>query len=297
MRTIAPDYYDNFVCIAGDCTHSCCIGWEIDVDDNTFNYYKSVGGEFGKRLKKSIKCSGNTQYFELSKEESCPFLNVNNLCDIIIELGEDKLCRICADHPRYRNFFSDRTEIGLGLCCEAAAELIVNGERITKLIEIENDGNNCPINLEEKRFFELRKRLFDIVQNRKKTVSERVCQLLRVCDIKLEKKTPREWAEIYMSLEHLDKAWTERLNALSDFTGDLRIKETRAEQLLIYFLYRHMPDGLYDGRLKQRIAFAVHAVYIICLLSSTDNITETARMYSAEIEYSEENMNRLLEMM
>lgn len=295
MKIIAPDYYNDFVCIAGDCKHSCCIGWEIEVDDNTFKNYKSVGGEFGKRLWDNIKSSDNTKYFALSANERCPFLNNDNLCDIIINLGEDKLCQICTDHPRYRNFFSDRTEIGLGLCCEAAARLILQDKRITTFIEIENDGHDNPINKEEQEFFALRKQLFDIVQNREKTVSERVRELLGVCDITFEKKTPSEWAKIYLSLEQLDKTWTDRLNGLKDDIPN--IDETVAEQLLIYFLYRHMPDGLYDGRLKQRIAFSVHAAYIISLLSGMDDITETARMYSAEIEYSEENMNTLLEMM
>lgn len=295
MKIIAPDYYNDFVCIAGDCKHSCCIGWEIEVDDNTFKNYKSVGGEFGKRLWDNIKSSDNTKYFALSANERCPFLNNDNLCDIIINLGEDKLCQICTDHPRYRNFFSDRTEIGLGLCCEAAAGMILRNKRITTFIEVENDGHDSPVNQEEQSFFALRKQLFGIVQNREKTISERVRELLGVCDITFEKKTPSEWAKVYLSLEQLDKTWTDRLNGLKDDIPN--IDETVAEQLLIYFLYRHMPDGLYDGRLKQRIAFSVHAAYIISLLSGMDDITETARMYSAEIEYSEENMNTLLEMM
>ena len=32
MRIIAPDYYREFHCIADKCRHSCCIGWEIDID-------------------------------------------------------------------------------------------------------------------------------------------------------------------------------------------------------------------------------------------------------------------------
>jgi lysine-N-methylase len=32
MKLIAPDTYPEFCCIADRCRHSCCIGWEIDVD-------------------------------------------------------------------------------------------------------------------------------------------------------------------------------------------------------------------------------------------------------------------------
>ena len=123
MKQIAPSYYKKFKCIADKCKHSCCIGWEIDVDEQTDEYYKTVGGELGKRLGESIDRSTELSHFVLSADERCPFLNKNGFCDIISALGEDALCQICADHPRYRNFYSDRTEIGLGLCCEAAAEL------------------------------------------------------------------------------------------------------------------------------------------------------------------------------
>lgn len=302
MKVITPDYYKKFACIAGDCKHSCCIGWEIDIDSSTFKYYKTVGGDFGHHIIDNIYADGNSQYFVLSDDERCPFLNKYNLCDIIIQLGEDKLCQICADHPRYRNFFSDRTEMGVGLCCEAAAKLILQNEGITTFIEFENDGHDSLTNQEEQEFFGFREQLFNIIRNRSRTIAERVQEMLEVCGITLKRKTPFEWVKIYLGLEHLYTEWTYRLKSLMP-SNDVPYTEheTAAEQLLIYFLYRHLADGLYDGSINQRIAFAVHAVYMICLLSgkghSIYDLTETARMYSAEIEYSEENMAALLKMM
>ena len=35
MLTVYPDYYSAFRCIAGACKHSCCIGWEIDIDEES----------------------------------------------------------------------------------------------------------------------------------------------------------------------------------------------------------------------------------------------------------------------
>ena len=31
MKLYAPKYYNEFKCIADKCTHSCCVGWEIDM--------------------------------------------------------------------------------------------------------------------------------------------------------------------------------------------------------------------------------------------------------------------------
>ena len=35
MKTVVPSYYKDFRCIAGDCRHTCCVGWEVDVDENS----------------------------------------------------------------------------------------------------------------------------------------------------------------------------------------------------------------------------------------------------------------------
>lgn len=44
-----PAYYKAFRCIGSDCTENCCIGWEIDVDEDSLAYYETVPGDFGER--------------------------------------------------------------------------------------------------------------------------------------------------------------------------------------------------------------------------------------------------------
>lgn len=34
-----PSYYGDFHCIGGSCKDSCCIGWEVDIDEDTYEYY------------------------------------------------------------------------------------------------------------------------------------------------------------------------------------------------------------------------------------------------------------------
>ena len=123
MQKIFPNYYKKFKCIADKCRHSCCIGWEIDVDEDTLDYYNTLDSELGDRIRKSIE--GDTPHFALGEGERCPFLNTRGLCDIISELGEGGLCDICRLHPRFCNFYDGFTEIGLGLCCEEAARIVL----------------------------------------------------------------------------------------------------------------------------------------------------------------------------
>ena len=147
MKLRAPEYYKKFQCIADKCKHNCCMaGWEIDIDENTADYYKNVPGEFGKKLQKNIDFSEN-KHFILDSNNKCPFLNNKNLCDIYLTLGPHSLCQICTDHPRYYEWFKDIKECGVGLCCEEAARIILSYDKNFSTYEInipdeEVDGYN-----------------------------------------------------------------------------------------------------------------------------------------------------------
>lgn len=134
MKTVVPDYYQNFRCIAGACQHTCCIGWEVDVDEQSLTRYRTQPD-----IMCHIDCE-DTPHFRLDGKERCPFLNKDHLCELILRCGEDSLCQICRDHPRFRNFWTDRTEIGLGLVCEEAGRLILSRSEPMKLVTLSDDG-------------------------------------------------------------------------------------------------------------------------------------------------------------
>lgn len=52
MIVRVPDYFSEFSCIAGECKDSCCLGWEIDIDEDSYEYYQTLPGEVGERLRK-----------------------------------------------------------------------------------------------------------------------------------------------------------------------------------------------------------------------------------------------------
>ena len=126
MLTVRPDFYDAFRCLASACRHSCCVGWEIDVDGESLARYLSLPGPIGDELRRQIDPEP-TPHFRLAAGERCPFLRADGLCRLILALGEDSLCDICAMHPRFFNEYPGRLEMGLGLCCEEAARLLTAG--------------------------------------------------------------------------------------------------------------------------------------------------------------------------
>ena len=216
MKLIAPAYYPRFRCLAGECRHTCCRGWEIDVDAAALARYEQVGGPLGDKLRRAIDRAGDAPHFRLDQQENCPFLTKNGLCELILRLGEDSLCQVCADHPRYRGFFADRTEIGLGLCCEAAARLILTWPEPVTLITLEDDGGDEAPTAEEQAFLQLRARLMAVAQDRSRPIAARVDELEQMSGIPLPWDALPRWAELLLTLERLDEAWTHRLTALLD---------------------------------------------------------------------------------
>ncbi len=306
MKLIAPSYYPAFRCIADKCRHSCCIGWEIDIDPDTRAQYRRIPGAFGERLNAAI-ADGKVSSFRLGPDERCPMLNENGLCDLITELGEGALCQICADHPRFRSYFADRTEIGLGLCCEEAARLILGQKVSMRLICLSDDGEPAELPEEEAELLALRDGLIARMQDGTRPLEDRLAALLNAVHFVLP---DRDWAAVYRGLERLDPRWDEVLDALprriSDAAptrlSDCPINPFGAyENFAVYLLYRHLPGALDDEDIPGRVAFCVLSTRVLMALCaakadcSLAECTELARMYSAEIEYSEDNMAALLD--
>ena len=300
---VFPSYYHKFHCIASSCRHSCCIGWEIDIDEDTYGYYQGVEGELGQRLRRVISDDG-TLHFLLGKDERCPFLNCDNLCELILSLGDASLCEICREHPRCYNVLSDRTEVGLGLCCEEAARLILTEEQPMTLV-CKGDASDERTPFEEKRL-SWRERVFLLLQDRTKSFSRRADEVLALCERKIP---PIESSiELLLTFEIMTDEWKAllsrfRTTPLDAFDRLMASRECEYEQFAVYLAYRYLVTA-YDGEeLFQKTAFIIWAYRLIRSLGaflyaergvfSPDDQIELARLFSVELEYDEDNLLKI----
>lgn len=267
-----PSYYKDFHCIASDCTENCCIGWEIDVDEDTLAYYKSIGSDFSRRLCAAItpadEQAGENAHFILDERERCPFLNERNLCEVYLNLGEEHMAQICTDHPRYYEWFAGGREDGVGLCCEAAAELILQ-KRGYPQWDVTGEADEEPDEFEQ-ALFAMRDRLFAIIKpETPASFDEKLDRLhLACCDMQNEyddllfpvegdaeyadeEDEPFRWSAMFWS-EACLKALTERLMSLEinkdDWRGLLADVHARIPELLAHradFLAAYA-DRLYE---------------------------------------------------
>lgn len=130
MKILKPFYYDDFKCIADKCIDSCCIGWRISIDKESYKKYKRVNGEFGKYLKTGInriRENNNNLFYGVIKLKNnrCIFLDENNLCNIYINLGEKYLCNTCKCYPRIIEKYGEIYEKNLTMSCPEVARYLV----------------------------------------------------------------------------------------------------------------------------------------------------------------------------
>ena len=106
-----------------------------------------------------------------------------------------------------------------------------------------------------------------------------------------------DFADLLKDLPSLNSEWKDMLNRITDdkenktsHTSD----EIVAEQLAVYFVYRYFLKAAFDYDAFSKLRFAFLSVMtIIALENSIGNIKECARLYSIEIEHSEENIESI----
>ena len=194
VRVTAPNYFKEFKCIGGKCEDSCCIGWDIDIDELTYNkYLKENSNEFNELFRKNMYRNNecNNEFIDYGKimlksDKRCPFLDGCNYCMIHSKLGESYLSNTCSHFPRVLNRINEEFEISLDLACPEAARIVLNkkegiefdrsGIKLNKYIiagEIDTDDEeyeNYPV----KYFIEIRDFCIDIIKNRKFDLSKRL---------------------------------------------------------------------------------------------------------------------------
>lgn len=310
-----PDFYDRFKCIAGRCTDTCCVGWEIDVDENSQEAYRKVIGVFGDKLRDNIEDG----HFKLQPHDRCPFLDKNNLCEIFTNLGESSLCNICREHPRFVEVYGDIMEKGIGLCCEEAVRLLLEGEGPLAFTGEECDEPEDEIDDDDREIRDQvlyeREQIFATLADDSLTFQERLYDAFGFSEG--TPFAPLEDAGAYVELlantESFGPAWDEALARIKKRIASGAISdqgffsENESMRILAYLVYRHYVKCLFDGHEQGKRLFAVFFWNVVRLFTRElagdathpvqDNDSaikiNAIKILSRQLEYCEENMQRI----
>ncbi len=326
-----PLYCDGFRCTADKCKDNCCIGWEIDIDDDTKNIYLNKEGEFGERLRKNI--SENS--FILDMHERCPFLNKDNLCDVIINMGENNLCQICNDHPRYFEWFDNLKEGGIGLGCEEAARIILECKENDKFIEYEIPYESADMydDLLYKTLYTAREKIFERINDDSTPIYNRIIDVLffvgklqhmtdngvyrvpdiETCQVTNKCELDKILADI-LSLEPINEKWDKYIKRMASMYDDIfEIKENirstytqisgYLKNISVYFIWRYFMKGVFSEEYLSYVKImaiyvAVTEYLIFCSIKEKgkfdfEECVDIVKDFSKQVEYSEENMDFL----
>ena len=292
MKLYAPAYYKRFACIADKCRHSCCVGWEIDIDTDTMEMYATMTEGYGKTIRQSIDMT-DTPHFCLAAGERCPHLNERGLCNIILSCGEQYLCDICREHPRFYNDAPHGREVGLGMACEEACHLILDADDYAEMVEIEQwDGEEVT---EAFDTLSHRARIYAILCDESLPYSERLRAIYHTYAIAPSVLPDVEWRERLAALEYLDEKHKKVFSCYSsDMTTPTEV-EKLLERALAYFIYRHCTEAQDETDYRASLGFCLLCERLLASMilangtTEREDVVEFARILSEEIEYSEDN--------
>ena len=326
-----PKYFKKFSCIADKCTDTCCSGWDVVIDDESLEYYKNLGGDYGEKIRRLITVDEDGDSIFVSSDGRCPFLLENGLCDMYINLGHGCLSRTCRVFPRFTNSFGLRAETGLSLSCPEAARLIF-GSSESVCFETENtDGEMIPSEFDAELYFTMlnvRKTAINILQDRKFSVTERLRVFLRYSD-RIQRCIDRDDYEsaqsanpenlfgnqanfsesdakqavkdifaVFGTMEFINPDYSHILSAVEtvDMQG-LQTDEILIEHLAVYFVHRYYITAVYDGEVLEKAVLAAVCTAMILRISALGkcDFSEAAQKFSKEIEHSAVNMEILKE--
>ena len=283
MLSIFPKFYKNFLCKADKCKHSCCKGWEIDIDEETAGKYLAMTGELGAEIRQNIGKNEDSYFFKLTEDERCPFLQKNGLCKIILNIGEENICEICTMHPRFFTMLDDVELCGVGLSCEKTCELLLGDEKdlVFYIEDTEEElsfsevlaviGLNLPNEMQE----------FSLAVN-----AENINKVL----------------EIMAKTEPIDENWSKELSIMQDMDNvELKAKEylensdkNILNKIYQYILYRQL-ERLMDIDIEALINYAQYSILFIILHTMiSKELGESVRRWSEQIEYDTDNVDLIL---
>ena len=313
MKIYKSAYFDSFRCIAEKCPDSCCKEWDVQVDETTAAFYRSLPGSLCDRLRQVLVDDPEAGTVMTIENGRCPMWRTDGLCRIQAELGHEALCKTCREFPRLTHDYGDFIEYGLELSCPEAARLILTSPA-TPFIVTEVPGGDAP-EYDTEAMAVLRQTIefaFALLADPAFTVPEALTLLLyfgyhaqSLLDGEdVPKFNPKQilsqaaemavsgdispLLQFFSELEILTPAWRQRLQTPSPvpWTDIFR-------NLARYGVERYWLQAVSDYDLYCRVKFIVISCLLVKHLGG--DIFRTGQLFSKEIENNIDNVEAILD--
>lgn len=140
--------YNNFKCIAEKCKFTCCSGWDINIDSNTYEKWNKEKNKCKDMLNKLKFIDEDYIIVNKRTSEVCPFLDNKGLCNIVKNNGDEYLSLTCQKFPRVENTFEGIKELTLSCSCPEVVNIIDKIKEEIILVKCDNnDHGDLPIEI------------------------------------------------------------------------------------------------------------------------------------------------------
>ena len=248
--------------------------------------YSELPGPLGEELREQL-CFHPEPHFKMTADGRCPFLNDEGRVPPHPGLGGGLRSATSAgstpdfitNSPGGRRRAWDSVVKRRQGCCST-------GEKPLELI-YETEGE---LEDEEPELIALRRQLLDILSDTAIPMKERISRCCALMDMEPLSFDMSFWRDFYLGLERLDETWTAALENLgpADVEPPGDMAHTR---LLQYLIYRHFASAGNRREAALMLQFCILSLGLISALErSGAELSELVRLYSSEIEYSDENI-------
>ena len=266
MITTFPQYIKDFKCYASACRDTCCAGWQIIIDDDTYKIYK-----------KDPHFSCIAKNIQIDNEEisfnnicgKCPCLDDKNLCIITSEFGEGFTPSTCRKYPEFSINLGSRKELGLSLSCPAALDLFLKYDFIlcNEFSDEEPELNE----IDAERYFYL--------SNKRKAMLDNPIINYKI-DFNL------------LNLEYLNQYIPQLLNSKKQIRN---CDDNLKTKLYNYFVYKYYFYALFDDEIKvNNFIIACYSQLIKLIENNEEPVDEIIQKFCKEIEHSDINLDILM---
>lgn len=311
MKITKPSYFYTFRCIASACPDSCCKEWDVQVDDISAAFYRSLQSPLGDRLREVLTDEDGETVMTIVNRR-CPMWRDDGLCEIQAQLGHEALCKTCREFPRLTHDYGDFIEYGLELSCPEAARIILTtpAEMLTREIsggeEPEYDSDAMEVLLHTREVAR------QILADASRPVGETLALLLMYGyqaqseldgadeapfdpDAALAEAQnfanpgdPQLMLNFFSNLEILTEDWGNLLRSPAPVSwNEAHLRLAR------YFVDRYWLQAVSDYDLVSRVKLAIISCLVIKTLGG--DLCRTAQLYSKEIENDIDNIESILD--
>jgi len=315
MKYVYQDFYGAFRCMASECPDTCCKGWEIIIDEESYDKYNDLPENESQEIISRIKTDEDGDRVFIQKNGECPFLDRNKLCRLITKYGDSILCEVCRLHPRFIEEYGDFTETALSLSCPAASMIMRDKENLTRYCE-ETTDEEPQYTLDTEYIEKLKSLRADFFKSLETQSVGNAVESLISGAYTLQSETDgfdyeKEAVEydrisILSEMEILTDDWSKLLEGTrGEKAAKLENCETYLKNIASYFAFRYILKAVNDGDVISKarfVEFSVGAIEYIAerynkSLPGRDRLMYVSRLYSKEIEHDEDNIEKLYEIL